>query len=183
MNDSDFWLKEPFKLWEDWCRKNDPPLIRRIDKDQKHGWHYELQEKEEKDGETKMKFKLHKECRSEFDDLKMFEELIGEWKGKDLKKMRNQFGEKILRHLQNQDALMDIVLPNSNYNLDRGDAKREVDKLLKDKKLVEKEHYEIGSETTSREGCQIHRYYYKFKDTGKIKFGCLRVRPNHLLSI
>ena len=34
---------------------------------------------------------------------------------------------------------MDIVLPNSNYNLDRGDAKREVDKLLKDKKLVEKE--------------------------------------------
>ena len=179
MNSNDFWLKEPFKLWEDWCRKNEPPLIRRTDKDQKHGWHYELQEKIENDGQTKLKFKLHKECRSEFEDLKMFEEcsenVLGEWKGKDVKKLKNQFGEKILIHLREQDALMDIVLPSSKYDLDRGDAKREVDKFLKDKKLVEKEHYEIGSEMTSRDGCQIHRYYYKFKDTSKVKFGCLRV--------
>jgi len=168
--DEHFWKKEPYKLWEDWCKNHSPPLIRRKDKDDKHGWHYDLNISEEKDGQWKLKFKLHKNCKGEYEELAEYEKQKKDFKDKDEKNLLTVFGEHILRFLEEHDALDSIVLPREPYNLDRGKAKVELKKFFQSKRMVEGEHFKIGYERVGT----VYRFMYKFEDLSKNSFNCLR---------
>ena len=169
--DEDYWKKEPYKLWEEWCKKHSPPLIRRKDKEDKHGWHYELNISEEKDGQFKLKFKLHKNCKGDYEELAEYEKRKKDFREKDEKKLLTLFGESILRFLEEHDALDSIVLPKEPFNLDRGNAKVELKKFFQSKRMVEGEHYKTGYDQRRN----VFLFHYKFEDVIKNSFNCLRV--------
>lgn len=177
--DEDYWKKEPYKLWEEWCNSHSPPLLRRKDKDDKHGWHYDLNISEEKDGIRQLKFKLHKNCKGEYEELAEYEKRkndFRDFKEKDEKKLLTIFGEHILRFLEEHDALESIVLPRDPYNLDRGNAKVELKKFFQSRRMIEGEHFKTGFDQTRG----VYRFHYKFKDVSTNSFNCLRVfRPSY----
>ncbi|CBY38425.1 unnamed protein product [Oikopleura dioica] len=171
--DEDYWKKEPYKLWEEWCNSHSPPLLRRKDKDDKHGWHYDLNISEEKDGIRQLKFKLHKNCKGEYEELAEYEKRkkdFRDFKEKDEKKLLTIFGEHILKFLEEHDALESIVLPRDPYNLDRGNAKVELKKFFQSRRMIEGEHFKTGFDQTRG----VYRFHYKFKDVSTNSFNCLR---------
>jgi len=148
-------------------------LLRRKDNDDKHGWHYDLNISEEKDGIRQLKFKLHKNCKGEYEELAEYEKRkkdFRDFKEKDEKKLLTIFGEHILRFLEEHDALESIVLPRDPYNLDRGNAKVELKKFFQSRRMIEGEHFKTGFDQTRG----VYRFHYKFKDVSTNSFNCLR---------
>ena len=178
---NDFWEKDPFAIWEDWCKMQSPPLRIKTEDAENHGWHYDFKITKEKDGVLNIKFKLHRACKQDFEELAEYEKDNKKdyrvFKEKDEKKMRTMLAENILRFLEQHNALESIQLPRDSfgneiaYNLDRGNAKNELDKFFRSRKMVKGADYDTGFDKIRG----YFRFFYKFKDVSKNTFNCLRV--------